>query len=351
MPTKLHLVFRYSFFALSIALIFECGSAYAINDAAHKQAAPDNILFNRALDAASIIKLLPPGTMPLYGDGECARLLRLAPPERLPTGSDAMAIANLIASTNGPHARKLASVLPATFLWYMRVYATISYTSLPTSMHETNHALNETLSACNKGQRVYYFNGVAWPTEIRLGDSPNASVAAAFVPKRFHDTSPLSRYSKYLVQSAANANDFVALMEELNAYLGASILEVELVKSQLHADFRKSGVTMYDGNIGGIVDLMLFSLAYLKFVEENPATFPKLKTSPLFRAHFQRLWTQSEGVICAVAPYTKEAGGILAVSYDKLESIYSDEFISTLDRLNIKHMTGTQVKKCRPQKP
>ena len=297
----------------------------------------------------ALLRTVPssPGLKPTYNAAACGRLLILGTSAQSDVQPDAVAIAKLIAESGNIHAAKLTVSMTPSFLWWLRAFRPISFTTMPVAIHETNHDIDNALTKCNNGYSTYYFKGNVWTTEIRAGVFPNASVAATYVPTRFHDRSPLSRFTKYLVESASHANDFSTLIGEFNAYVGAASFELNLTATSGYADLARAGVTAYDGNFGGMVDLMMFTLGYLKFIELHPATSDVLRSSPLVITHIQRLWTESEKIICAIAPYTNGHGGTLVMRTDKIDAIYAVDLISTLDRLQIKHMTSAQISLCR----
>lgn len=297
----------------------------------------------RTVGAIALAALLCAGTgahaaaRPAYTRADCARMLSDNAPGLARTPEGAALLAALPAPQSAQVARTLAAV-GDDVLWWIGNSGAINFTAVPTAFHEANHTLDFTLSGCADQKAVYVFEGRTWPTEIVRGSTPPYPIAAAFVPARFK-FAPIGRYQTYMVktQSAAGA-DFTTLLDELNAYVGAAQLELQLVGTPLYARFRAEGIVKFDGQIGGSADMMLYMLCYLKAVRtQHPSAYAHIRDSPLALAHLQRLWSAAERVIAASAPYGTEKGGLLDFPQAALDSIYAEEFIGELDRLGLRH--------------
>jgi hypothetical protein len=71
--------------------------------------------------------------------------------------------------------------------------------------------------------------------------------------------------------------------------------------------------------------------------EHDVQAYSKIRSSPLFVAHLQRLWTEGERVLAAAAPLSTKHGGLFKIDVDVLDLVYSQRYVDELDRLSIRH--------------
>jgi hypothetical protein len=237
-----------------------------------------------------------------------------------------------------PQARRLRAAVGDEVAWWLNKQGAVNLSTVPTAFHEANHAIDIGLSDCHGGKAVFVFEGKTFVTELSRGSTAPYVVAAAAVPAAFKQGgSP--RYQTYLLRTPKKAsNDFTTLLDELNAYVGAASLEVELARTPLYARFRAEGNAALDGNIGGAADMMLFVVSYLKVVRTSyPDSYAKIRNSPLLLAHLQRLWRAADAMLAVAAPYSSEKGGLYVYPIAALVALRSPAFSAELDRLKIQH--------------
>lgn len=275
----------------------------------------------------------PAGPQPSYGAADCARLRT---GQGAPLNGADRALLAALPPLRAAQAARLRAAVPLDLLWWLRSQGALNLSTVPTAYHEANHAIDIALAACQGGAAVYLFDGVVYATEMERGATAPYVVAAAAVPAAFRNS---VRYQTYLVRTPkVAANDFTTLLDELNAYVGAAAIEVELAKSPLYGRFRADGNAALDGNIGGAADMMLYVLSYLKVVRvSHPDSYARIRRSPLLLAHLQRLWTASTAMLKAAAPYSSEKGGLYVYPIAALVAVHSAPLIGELDRLGIVH--------------
>ena len=267
---------------------------------------------------------------------DCTLLSSNHPATKL-SPADAALLAGL-PPLRSPQASRLLGAVGAEVAWWLRKQGSVNLSSVPTAFHEANHAIDVGLAGCHKGKAVYVFEGVSYVTDIERGSTAPYVLAAAAVPASFK-TGRSARYQTYMVQTPrVAANDFTTLLDELNAYVGAAQMEVALAQSPLYARFRAEGNAALDGNIGGTADLMLYVLSYLKTVRQShPASYTKIRNSPLLLAHLQRLWSASEAMLKKAAPLSPDKGGLYVYPIAALVAVNSPAYAKELDRLGIRH--------------
>jgi len=271
-----------------------------------------------------------PGPRPQYNERPCAALLSLQPE----TSSDAPYAAQaahyyaLVRSND-----LLFKAARAEALWWIRLERDVSLTSLLTAIHETNHIFDFALSRCNGGDKSFYFDGAVWRTELRFGDTPPYAMADKWVPASMK-SSPIGRYQHYFIRlGPQRGNDMQALLDELNAHLTGAELERNLVGTDIYLQF-KGGDTI-DANMSGSVDFMVFTLAYLRMMREDyPASWAKVKASPLLLQHLQRLWSKGEDLLSS---WPASGAQKIIVNVTPLHDAYTAGLQTELDRLGIAH--------------
>jgi hypothetical protein len=267
---------------------------------------------------------------------ECARLA-----DTQGAAKAAAADATLLASLPPlelAQSKRLLGAVGEDVAWWLRRQGGVDLSSVPTAFHEANHAIDVALAACHGGKAVYVFHGETFVTDLERGATVPYVLAAAAVPAVFK-TGGSARYQTYMVRTPkVAANDFTTLLDELNAYVGGAEMEVALAGSPLYTRFRTEGNAALDGNIGGAADVMLYTLAYLKTVRLSyPASYAKIRRSPLLLAHLQRVWTAAETMLKTAAPLSSDKGGLYVYPIAALVAVHNPARIGELDRLGIHH--------------
>jgi len=220
-------------------------------------------------------------------------------------------------------------------MWWMRAQGETTMSSVPTAFHEANHVVDFQLSTCNANLASYVFAGQTYVTDLARGSTPPYAIAADKVPAPIK-ARPVGRYQPYFVRTKPlPGNDFTTLLDEFNAYVAAAQLEIDFATTPLYRELPGA----FDGNIGGIADFMLYIECYLKAVYERDAqTYLRIKRSPLFIAHLQRLWSDGERILKSAQPYLAKRGGMFQIDQEILDVVYSEAYISELDKLSVKHL-------------
>ncbi|MGK5024648.1 hypothetical protein [Janthinobacterium sp. RB2R34] len=285
------------------------------------------------------------GEKPTYDSKLCMKIAQ-GTKEWQPKNPDEKSVKNIILHKSSAQLNGLLSFIGEDVMWWARIDNEVNIGTLPRAFHESNHVIDLQLTSCNDDRATYFFNGQAYVTDLLHGSIPSYTIAAEKIPEKIK-RQPLGRYPTYFERARpAPGNDLTILVDELNAYLTGAQLEVALADTYLYGEAIKSGkYRSYDGNIAGTADFMLYLLSYLKSVEEkSPDSYLKIKNSPLFIAHVQRLWTAAERVLMDAKPYATENGGIYYVDQNVLDVIYSGSYISELDKLGLPHVSAIQMK-------
>ncbi|MDP2369878.1 MAG: hypothetical protein Q8M25_16845 [Rhodoferax sp.] len=256
-------------------------------------------------------------------------------------GEDMVLVDQILKATSPDHGHVLFTHAPKEVMWWVRTMGSISIQWLLTAIHETNHAVNSTLTNCNAGEATYSFQGRIIKTEHKSGDTPRYAVLADALPPAFKSRQVGSRYPTYIERNGASpASSFAHLLEELVVYTGAAGVELSIVRSKDYKWLLPREIDAFDGNAGGMVDFMLYAVSYLKAVRiSHPDAYARLQQQPNTLSVLQATWTAAEGTLRAIYDYTRLAnlGGVLIVSRDALLTTYSDDFLAELDRLGIAH--------------
>jgi len=252
--------------------------------------------------------------------------------------AETRALGEVLAGFDPQHGDALLRRLPRVFIAWMDGQPA-GLRSLGLAVHETSHVLDAALSGlCADDPRARFFlDGQVFATDLKPGDSENASIAASAVPAAFRQD---ERYRTYVEGAAAwNGNDFRALLEEFNAYAGAALTEIRLLSAP--ACERLCPHERLDTNLAGMLDLMLYTESYLKAARErHPQTLARLAAQPATRAHLQRLWWTAEALLAAAYRFSSAADpahGLVEMPAATLEAVYADDMLAELDRLGIHH--------------
>jgi hypothetical protein len=304
------------------------------------------------------ISVLPAGEKPQYDAAECIFLSEPSTAKNLDhtseivirkanwhdklnlEKSDVAAVNEILKKYGDNGIYQLFRLLPDEVMWWIRVDKSLSLISLTKAIHETHHAINKVLSYCNDRYASYYFEGDVWTTELRTGDTANYSIVTETIPKKYGEGSmQTSNYYPYILKSKTySGNDFIVLLDEFNAYTSAARLEINLHPSEIYQKLRTSGLTSYGGNLQGMSDFMLYTLCYLQAARTHyPASYQKIRNSPLLVAQIMRVWTAAEKALHDGYQYTASGGGIFLVQPELIDTIYSQQYLTELDRLGIVH--------------
>jgi len=281
-----------------------------------------------ALHAASLAE---PGPRPRYDASLCARVS----PAWRPKAPDEAALNDLLKRAPSAQITRLLDMAGDEIMWWMRSLGETTMSSVPTAFHEANHVVDFQLSACNANLATYVFAGQTYVTDLARGSTPPYTIAADKIPAAFK-ARPVGRYQPYFVRNKPMpGNDFTTLVDEFNAYVAAAQLEIDFAATPLYRELPGT----FDGNIGGIVDFMLYIECYLKVVgERDPQAYLRIKQSPLFVAHLQRLWSDGESILKSAQPYSAKQGGMFQIDQEILDTVYSEAYISELDKLSVNHL-------------
>jgi len=279
------------------------------------------------------------GPRPQFSESLCSRATQPGPEWRAKT-PDELALNELLREAPSPQARRLLELVGSEVMWWVRSQGEISLATVPTAFHEANHLIDFKLSACNRNLATYVFAGQVYVTDLVRGATPPYVIAAEKIPAS-HKSRPLGRYAPYFDRvKPMPGNELTVLVDELNAYVSTAQMEVDFAATPLYHDFFGPGKALHlDGNIGGMLDFVLYTLCYLKAVNErDPRAYQLIKRSPLFIAHLQRLWFDAERILASAQPYSTRRGGYFLIDPDTLDAVYSDAFISELDKLSVQHL-------------
>ena len=168
------------------------------------------------------------------------------------------------------------AVLPEEFAWWLHVKGPVNLLTLSLAVHETSHALENLLRLCGSGSSRYALGSRIYDIGVRPGELPRVSDLARRVPpNELASVSPM-RLRKYFHEAAAD-NDFSTLIGELVAYVVGAQAELVLLERARGWPFTPDGLTAFDGNLGGMVDLVIMVKAYLAELDrQDPAALARL---------------------------------------------------------------------------
>lgn len=288
----------------------------------------------------------PAGSMPILNLSDCNELHKSLKENisRISIKSeDAQIINNILNSTGNNNSSAIFRFMPEQVMWFTRISGAISIQSLGTAIHESNHIVDAALTHCNNGFATYLFDAHVIETDHKFGDSLQYSIATDMLPEKFKTNSIGSRFHQYIEQNGSHPeSDFSILLDELVAYTGAASLDISILRSTEYSWLVDRQVAWLDVNPGGMADFMIYTLAYLKALRINyPEVYLRLQQQPKTLTLLQMIWRAAEKTLMFAYDLTKNAnrGGILIVSRDAISEAYSDEFISELDRLRVKHVS------------
>lgn len=297
-----------------------------------------------SLSAFATAAELSAGSHPLLVAADCARLLSgdQAIAALTIQGADMQQVADMLKTTNPAHAYQVFARAPLNVMWWLRSQGgSINMVTVGAAVHESNHEIDTALrSTCNTDRIArLLLNGAVQRTDLVTGNgsTANYSIAGETVPAALKSG---LRYATYITGAAsASGNDFSVLLDELNAYTGATEFEVGLLSDPVFNVLRANG----DFNAGGQADFMLYALAYLKAARLNhPSSYAAIKSQAGTLQYIQTVWTQAEANLAALYPFTVISGaGEMVISKDTLAAAYSPDFLAELDLLGIAHQPAS----------
>lgn len=274
---------------------------------------------------------------------DCPRLMsyELALANLSISGADMQQVSDILKATSPNFGYQLFVRAPSTLMWWVRSQGgPLNLVTIGAAIHETSHHFDfEMMRLCSSDKKLrMILDGDINITDSINGDksTANYSIAAETVPESLKTG---LRFDEYIAKSASvSGNDFAVMLSELNAYTGAAEFEFGLLSSPVYSPLMPRQ-SMFDVNLGGQVDFMLYTLAYLKSARLNyPATYTAIQGQPKTIAYMQRVWSRAEANLVAMYPYTTNSGkGNMIVSKDALAAIYSPGIIAELDSLGITH--------------
>ncbi|MGZ5202422.1 MAG: hypothetical protein ACXWC4_21895 [Telluria sp.] len=297
-----------------------------------------------ATPAAAEARLAPPGVRPAYGTTLCQPSHR----QRSADGSpDDAALRAAVDRTGSAQARALLQAVPDEVLWWVRTQKRIDAFSLPIAIHESTHIIDTALSSCGDGLAAYLFDGQTYVTEVKRSSTPPYRLGGVAVPAVFK-ANPVGRYQAYFVRTPElSGNDFTILLDELNGYVEGARIELRFLEAgDTYRLLQKQGAIRYDGNLGGMADMMLFVECYLKVLRDTDSSaYRRIRNSPLLIAQLSRMWTAAERLIGEASPYAVGNGGLIELSEQALGFVYQPEFINVLDDAGVAHRSASPVRR------
>lgn len=291
----------------------------------------------------STSKLAQPGRKPAPIALNCsdeAVQLSMTPKDR-DNSIERQEIEQILKLSGSNHGLTLFNLAQSDVMWWVRVFGSVSIATLPAALHEAHHSVNFALSNCNMGRYSYLLDSKVYISSLRAGDLPSYSIVNDYLPAQFKTSEIGSRYSQYILKNGKSKNtDYSVLLDELVAYIGGASIERGIVQSPSAAWLIPDGMTRLNGNLGGAVEFMLYTLCYLKAMRiGNPDAYSQIETFSI--GLLSKIWGMAENELVSSYRYTEfyQSSNILTVPLAALKAVYSDEFIKELDVLNIKHMT------------
>lgn len=250
-------------------------------------------------------------------------------------------IEHVLETLKSSHGLTIFKLAQKDVLWWVRVFGSLTVATLPAALHEAHHAVNFGLSACNGGRYAYILNNKLLFSEFRNGDLPQYHVVDRYLPVQFKTYEIGSRYDQYVLKNGrSNRSDYSVLLDELVAYIEGAGFERRIFQTQEALWLMPKELKKLNGNLGGMVDFMLYTLCYLKAVRlDFPGAYEAIKTKSV--EMLSVIWERAENELTAshsIADY-HQINNVLTFSHAALRTIYSDEYIHELDLLRIKHLT------------
>jgi len=231
---------------------------------------------------------------------------------------------------------------PGDFLMWCEMVEPENITSrhaLIGATHETNHMINSDLRRCSPylNQKYLSFDNI-YETELSVGKTANYSIVEETISEILKNH---SRYTTYIEGAKnSNGNDFRALMDELNSYIGSAWLDLKFFKSGLLPEIQ--GYTINDGGLGGMVNFMVYLECYLMSARLNYLeTYQKIIEQEVMLKLIQDLWSKAEEILELSYPHTTISGTNASyrmdIDLDYFKAVFSNELLNELDQIGILH--------------
>jgi len=254
----------------------------------------------------------------------------------LAAGNDTAAMAALLSAPEYASVRPLFGAAQPQVMWWIRSAKSMDLQALLTAFHEANHMLDFALSACHGNRAVFHFRGEIHVTDYQRGQAPAFALAASEIPASIK-AQPNGRYAVYFGNRNVYRGDFFPLIDELNAHVAGAEFEVAIADTPVYRDMLGRANSI-NGNIGGMADFMLYTVAYLKALRaSDPAAWKRLVARRKMMEHVQRLWTAAEAVLARAAPLAPEHGGLYQFPAAALDAAYAPALLAELDAAGIRH--------------
>jgi len=239
-----------------------------------------------------------------------------------------------LSKIDSPHLTGVLEKGAPTLNWWLRSQNEISHVTIAVATHETTHWIKKKLTACSGGAQTYYFNGKIWATNLRQGETRHISIALRTLPTRYinKQTRRLERY--LLLSQRTPGNQFTVLLDELLAYIGSAQTELALVEAQ-RSDLVASGIKIFEGNISGSTELLLFTLAYLTSLEEaSPYEHEVLISTPGVLPLLRNAWAVHLENISRLERLGDDFQKALSPDFDITREIFSLKFKGALQLIS-----------------
>lgn len=251
-------------------------------------------------------------------------------------GNDTAALTALLAAPAYASVRPLFLAAQPQVMWWIRKAESMDLQAVLTAFHEANHMLDFALSACHDNRAVFYFRGEVHVTDYARGQAPAFAMAAREIPDELKQQ-PDGRYAVYFGNRNVYRGDFFPLIDEFNAHVAGAEFEVAIAGTPLYRDMAARANSI-NGNIGGMADFMLYTVAYLKVLRaDDPAAWRRLVARKAMMAHVQRLWTAAEAVLVQAAPLAPEKGGLYQFPTLAVKAVYRPAMLAELDAAGIRY--------------
>jgi len=241
-------------------------------------------------------------------------------------------INDFLVSVDPNHAYKVFVRAPGDFVnWIANAGGTVDISTVGLATHETLHKVDSALRACAPVLTAkYQFFGTQLVTGLQPGTTSNYSIVDETIPAALKAA---ARYSTYVGSaSQSNGNDFSVLLDELAAYTGAGYTEVQM----LAQDKAATTITSFDGNVGGMVNFMVYLQYYLQSARLNHTTqYNAIKNDAATVTAIQAIWSRAEQVLQSAYPYTRSGTPKLVVDSAYFNAAYSSSLLAELDAIGV----------------
>ena len=213
-------------------------------------------------------------------------------------------------------------------------------------IHEAVHFINRQLKSCGNEGYPYIFNGKIFNTELRPQETENYSIIDEEISSLWKSKTHQLRYLNYILKSKNySGNDFHVLIDELDAYITAAHVEYVFLAEPNYGIQLPQEMTTLDGNAGGMLEFMGYLLYYLKAARlHHQDSYRAIASKSTLIKLLDSMWSNGEQQLIHLAPYSTEYGGKILISKEILDDIFSENIITELDYLKIKHIDINLIK-------